>query len=114
MKVVINKCYGGYGISKKALLRMRELGSEAAKKEPLIGEPWDDTGKICDRDYDTFYLYGLPRHDPILVRVVEEMKEEASGPLAELRVVEVPDGVEYEIQDYDGIEHIAETHRTWG
>ena len=32
---------------------------------------------------------------------------------AELAIVEIPDGIEWEIDDYDGIETIAETHRTW-
>lgn len=114
MKVVINKCYGGFGVSKPALLRMRELGSEAAKAETMLGERWSDSGKVCDTDWDSYGLSGLPRHDEILVRVVEEMGAAASAPLAKLRIVEVPDGVEYEVSDYDGIEHIAETHRTWG
>jgi hypothetical protein len=30
-----------------------------------------------------------------------------------LRIVEIPDGVEWHISEYDGIEHIAENHRTW-
>jgi hypothetical protein len=33
--------------------------------------------------------------------------------LAELKVVESPDDVEWEIEEYDGIEWIAEVHRTW-
>ncbi len=37
MKVVINKCYGGFGVSREAVLRMRELGSEQAKKVVLFG-----------------------------------------------------------------------------
>jgi len=28
-------------------------------------------------------------------------------------VLEIPDDVEFTIEDYDGSEHIAETHRTW-
>lgn len=60
---------------------------------------------------------GIERHDPDLIRVVEELGGEhrtgASGQCAELRIVEIPDGTEYEISEYDGSEHIAETHRTW-
>jgi hypothetical protein len=33
--------------------------------------------------------------------------------MAELEVVEIPDDVEWIIVDYDGMEHIAEKHRTW-
>jgi hypothetical protein len=30
-----------------------------------------------------------------------------------LEIVEIPDDVEYTIEEYDGLEHIAEKHRTW-
>ena len=32
---------------------------------------------------------------------------------SELKVVEIPDDVEYDIQEYDGNEWVAEKHRTW-
>lgn len=57
------------------------------------------------------------RHDPDLVAVVEELgggyRTGASGRHAELTVVEIPDGIEYEIEECDGNEHVAEKHRTW-
>jgi hypothetical protein len=56
------------------------------------------------------------RADPMLVQVVEEMGEGASGMCANLTVVEIPDDVgleNLEISEYDGIEHVAEKHRTW-
>jgi len=49
----------------------------------------------------------------VLVDVVETLGAEADGQYAELAVVEIPDGISYEIAEYDGIEHIAETHRSW-
>jgi len=30
-----------------------------------------------------------------------------------LRIIEIPDGVEWQIEEYDGDEWIAEKHRTW-
>lgn len=53
------------------------------------------------------------RGDLDLVAVVEKLGEKANGSHARLKVVEIPDGVEYEISEYDGKEHIAESHRTW-
>jgi len=51
------------------------------------------------------------------VEVVEELMENgrsmASSRYSSLRVIEIPDGVEYVIQEYDGWEHVAEAHRTW-
>ena len=90
MKIVINKCYGGFGLSKEA----QELYSKYA-------------GVSKCREYD------LVRNDPHLVRVVEELKENADGQYSELKVVDIPDDVEYTIEEYDGQEWIAEKHRTW-
>ena len=53
------------------------------------------------------------RADPILVQVVEELGNAANDRFAQLAVVEIPDGVEFEISEYDGREHVAEAHRTW-
>jgi hypothetical protein len=88
MKVVINDCYGGFGLSKKAL--------------DMLGLKSDS---IFDRD----------RANPKLVEVVEKLGEEANGFCASLRVIEIPDDVkEWYIDDYDGIETIHEKHRYWG
>lgn len=71
-KVVINKCFGGYG-----------------------------------------FAYDVERTDPRLVAAVEKLGPAASGMCADLAVVEIPESVGWEIDEYDGLEHIAERHRTW-
>jgi len=53
------------------------------------------------------------RTHPLLIRVVKELKKKANGRCAELKIVEIPDGVEYEIDEYDGLESIHEKHRSW-
>lgn len=93
MKVVINTCYGGFGLSELAYQK--------------LGIPWDSYG----------YVFSGPnqdRADPKLVAVVEELGPAASGALAKLQVIEVPDGVSWHIEEYDGREWVAEDHRTWG
>jgi hypothetical protein len=67
------------------------------------------------RLYNEHFLTNRPenRSDPLLVQVVEELGEEANGSYAKLKIVEIPDDVEYTIDEYDGVEHIAEKHRTW-
>ena len=93
MKIVINKCFGGFGLSDKAInLYLEKKG----------GEPSPD-----------FRVYHIDRTDTVLVDVVETLGVEADGNHASLTVVEIPDGISYEIDEYDGVEHIAETHRTW-
>ena len=56
----------------------------------------------------------IARDDPVLVRVVEELGGENAGSLhADLKVVRIPADVDWIIQEYDGMEWIAERHRTW-
>ena len=56
----------------------------------------------------------IPRDDEALIKVVKTLKKKANGRCADLQIVKIPDDVEYEISEYDGLEHIAEKHRTWG
>ena len=112
-KIVINKCFGGFGLSRAAFHRLRELGSEHAKDEADIGESWKDGGGPRPAYLDSF-CGEIPRDDLLLVRVVEELGDAASAPHATLRVVTVPVGVQWEIDDYDGMESIHEAHRSWG
>ena len=55
----------------------------------------------------------IPWDDETLVRVLEELQEEANGHVAELKVVSVPDDVQWGISKVDGVEHVSEAHRTW-
>jgi hypothetical protein len=72
--------------------------------------------KLGGRYWDCF-LNRNNRNHPLLVKVVEELggghRTGASGRFANLKVVEIPDGIEYEIDEYDGFETIREKHRTW-
>ncbi len=90
IKIVINTCFGGFGLSEEA---------EAEYKERM---------GITDPDW---YYWDLPRDCPVLVSMVEAGK--VDGTYAELKVVEIPDDVNWFIHEYDGIEHVAERHRTW-
>jgi len=55
---------------------------------------------FADVDFDS----DSKRGDKDLVEVVAELGEEANGPFADLRIVEIPDGCEWEISEYDGVE----------
>ena len=55
----------------------------------------------------------IPRDDATLVRVLEELQEEANGHAAELKVVSVQDDVQWGISKVDEVEHVSEAHRTW-
>jgi hypothetical protein len=84
-KIVINRCHGGFGLSDQAKAL---LGLDANSREPA-------------------------RDDPSLVSLVERDSVAASDSLACLVVVEIPDDVEWQIEEYDGLEWVAEKHRTW-
>lgn len=90
MKIVINTCYGGFSLSPKASQRYKER-----------------TGKTIGAYPD------IERNDPDLVSVMEELGEEANGPSASLKVVDVPDDVKWYIRDYDGKETVVEQSRCW-
>tara|TARA_A100001011_G_C14085415_1_gene746270 strand:+ start:572 stop:895 length:324 start_codon:yes stop_codon:yes gene_type:complete len=96
IKVVYNSRYGGFSISRACAERMAELGNKEAAE--LIAD--------CD---DRFYGYleETPRHDPALVRAVEELGDDAGGNVSKLCVHELI-GRKYIIESYDGLETVVE------
>jgi hypothetical protein len=90
MKVVINTCFGGFGLSLVALSRYNDLANT-----------------------NVDYYYDIKRNDPCLVQVVEELGKQANGDYTDLKIVDIPDGISWYIQEYDGLESIHETHRIW-
>lgn len=138
MKVVINKCFGGFGLSDAAYEKLIEWGvpvrayvqeQRDPKTRLYMPEPSNEGEVIFDRDLEPKTRLSIAgralssrywdtwtrdsRSHPLVVRVVEELGEKANGRCADLRVVEIPDGTDYTIEEYDGNEHIAEAHRTW-
>jgi hypothetical protein len=118
MKIVINRCWGGFGLSEAAwemIFDRKGIEWEKTPKEHKWGYATyrdKNTGKEIDGSADYQYSFHL-RNDPLLVEVVETLGEAANSDVAELKVVEIPDDVDWVIADYDGMEHIAEKHRTW-
>jgi len=106
MKVLVNECYGGYGISLEAeelYLKKKKISYE------LLEESYGRGLYEIDGEDEETYLE-LSRTDEVLVQVVEEIgSERASGPHAQLAIVEVPDGCQYDIHEYDGAEYINST-----
>lgn len=125
MKIIINKCHGGWGLSDKAFEKYLDLCSISWYKRSsdsgwqgsiYFSIPIEELNKIESDDDGVDYLLhprDIDRADPILVQVVEELGEEVDGTYASLKVVEIPDDVEWQIEDYDGSEWVAEKHRTW-
>ena len=89
MRVVINRCYGGYGLSE-----------EAYKK---LGVEFDGI----------HHAFANDRTNPLLLALIDEMGSKADRWFSCLEVVEIPDNVDFTIEEYDGLEWVAERHRTW-
>lgn len=138
MEVVINSCFGGFGLSPKAVMRFAELSGfqlfavqDQRKEDGSLDfskfEPYNEEKNpfvihyltkplLEDGDYEPDSYWNersIQRNDPILVQVVRELGEAANGKCAELKIVEIPDDVAFEIEEYDGVESIHEVHGSW-
>jgi len=120
MKVVINTCFGGFDISSAAFEEVLRRKNVAYEKTPakhnFVGNEFDywKAGQAGEDDAClSSYDYREDRTDADLIAVIEEMGEASFGWAADLKIVEVPDNVDWYIHEYDGLEHVAERHRTW-
>lgn len=111
-KIIINSCYGGWGISHDGMMEYFKRAKIEVFPEELEWGGWlywadeKHTKDTLDHREDL-------RTDPILVQMVEESPGRWDGTYADLKVVEVPAGVSWDIDEYDGIETIHESHRSW-
>ena len=101
MKVVYNACYGGFGLSKEAVQYMADKGSESAAEALQKEGRWG-------------IYYHPERDDALLVEAVETLGSDiASGRHASLQIAHVPDGAEWEIDEYDGFESVVPPRQSW-
>jgi hypothetical protein len=112
-KIVINKSYDKFCVSYKAFVRLRELGQHEALQEPDLGTYWPAAAAPREPSLNQYGTF-IPRDDHNLVRVVEELHGAANGHAAELKVVTIPDGVQWMITKGEVGEQVSERHRTWG
>lgn len=136
-KVVYNSCYGGFGLSTKAVahvLRQNKPGiklyfykqlhadfvkytkykrvSESEKADFVslkdFGECFS-TEEVNDVELDDNFIHwtdlNLSRHDPRLIKVIEELGPDAEGDYSELKIAEI-DSDRYIIDEYDGLESV--------
>lgn len=135
-KIAYNNCHGGFYLSDRAILRYAELkgwtvypkiiGPQVEISYWIVppGDPdrlraieihtrfhsapadelhWAiafcKTNRLSRKDYD--------RDDPTLIQVIEELGPDASGTrFSELAIEEIPDGTEWGIGEYDGLETV--------
>jgi hypothetical protein len=90
---------------------------EGEEKSWLNGPTYFNAGHAGEDDHYLWqhqFCENQNRSDPDLIAVIEEMGKAADGWASELKIVEVPDDADWHIHEYDGMEHVAEDHRTWG
>jgi hypothetical protein len=139
MKIVINSCYGGFSLSplgvreylkrkgKKAFFYKQikyehNGGSDAYQKVDyklenslFVYTVTKDFGKTTTSLPNDVYFsnINIERTDPDLIAVVEKLGKAANGDCASLRIIEIPDGTDWTISEYDGVETVEEKHRSW-
>ncbi|MDD3958553.1 MAG: hypothetical protein PHO96_06660 [Candidatus Izemoplasmatales bacterium] len=134
MKVVINDCYGGFHLSHKAIMAFAKrkgfdlyayitsFASNGMKRTPYReGDVKDEIflsyfkKPLVDGEEDNYYFSvdEIERNDKDLVDIVEILGEESNAFTSSLKVVEIPDDVDFVIEEYDGLESIHEKHRSW-
>ena len=87
MRIVINKRYGGFILTKEMM---------------------DYIGYVPSSEWDRGYY--VSRTDPKLIEYLDKTDESLHG---SLKVVDIPDDIDYVIEEYDGKEWVSEKHRTW-
>lgn len=142
MKVAYNGCFGGFGLSNAALTEFakkkgltltwyKRVGYSHEGKElyrRVVGIPagdgfrmhplTKDAGEeITELPNDDFYCQDFcgneSRCDKDLIDVIESMGDEANGMCASLCIAEIPDGVDFEITEYDGSESVVPPRQVW-
>lgn len=126
-KIILNKCYGGFELSKKAYeLYAKKKGLELYTYTMTIEnnkckykysdgndffivyftKDFGNNVEISEEDYEKYVLSlrDEAREDKTLIEVVEELGKEASGRCGKLKIVKIPDNAFFIIDNYDGIE----------
>lgn len=94
-KIAYNACYGGFGISDKAVKWLIENESDNLEKDGLL----ENLGK------HSFDSYGL-RKNPSLIKVIETLSDEVNTDYSKLCISEIDENTKYRITEYDGFEEI--------
>lgn len=114
IKIVINDKHGGFSLSDEGVKKYAELKGLTLKESNSDYAGYTDYFYITpEGKTNALYEFDIQRDDPALVQTVELLGEKSWGRYAKLKVVEIPDDVQWIIQEYGGWEHVAEKHRTW-
>jgi len=103
-KIVLNKDFGGFGLSRAAWDLLLKLGYKPSEAEKELAE-YAKNGTL------ETYGYDIPRDEPLLIEVVERLGDKASCTLSKLKVATIT--IEININDYDGKESAVVCGGEW-
>lgn len=126
-RVAYNTCFGGFGFHEKAVQWVRENKDSLTDKydkedveeiadSTLSGELYPDGSG--PKSENSTYIHGvdLSRDNELLVDIVSHETEYTgryNSDYSNLQVAEVPDGVDWIIDEHDGYETVEEASRTF-
>ena len=96
MQVVINTSYSNFAISRDAILLIQKKIKNPKAKSQINA-----------------YAFDNDRSNPLLVEAVQKLGAKANGLYTTLKIVEIPDDVEWRVDTVNGKEIIREKHRIW-
>jgi hypothetical protein len=109
-KVVINRCYGGFGLSHEAMMQYLDQKGIVVypEKHSSFYMYWltPPSGDKSDNRRDAISDNNIDRDDPILVQIVETLGKKSWGHCAELDIIDIDAGTPYRIEEYDGLERL--------
>ena len=135
MKIAVNKCFGGFSLSEEAILELVKLKSKLISKSKI--SEWSKTSTDFKEHLKPFkngfkkhefyhlivkdgFVYGFDsdyeyknRSNPDLINVIKKLGSKVNTSVSDIKIVKIPDDVDYIIDGYDGIETIHEKHRSW-
>lgn len=93
MRVVLNRCFGCFQLSDEAT---QWLGSYLEPYE-IINIPYAEE----------------MRCNPHVINCVESLGAAAESDYSHFEIIEIPDNIDWYIEDNDGFEEVHEMHRFW-
>ena len=107
MTLIVNKRYGGFGLSdeaKEMYLDLKGIKYKISREDHIWGKEYvyKDSGEPIN-------FHSIPRNDPDLILVVKKLKDKANNRWSKLELVDIPDSFEdnWEIIEYDGLETVV-------
>lgn len=107
IKVAINSCHGGFGLSLAAAQRLYELEEPPAWAHYALYLEKNNVIAGSDEWFEHRY-YNISRTSSNLIQVIEELKDAANGDCARLSIIEIDIDylIEAKLDEIDGYESL--------